>query len=471
LAKYELFQLSNRPRPKNLAGRLLSNSVAAAIGKFLLFIQHIALVPIFLAQWGADYYGEWLVISAIPSLLSMSDIGITTASVNKFILRYSDGEVRLATRAIVSAFIFLGLLLAAILVIEAIIFCFFSSVLLETNFVSARQQSLTIICLTIVVLCNLISSLTESVFRVRLKSHLSLHINSAYHASNIIVTAFVLWFGGGILTLAFCLMFASILFATMKNFYAFRILEPNLPWQQCGDFKADFLPSMSKGFYYSLVPLFQGFYRQGLLLVIRGSIGPGAVATFATMRTLLNAVTQLLGLVNQGFFPELQLAFAEKNNQRAKSIYRVALLLGGGGGLLGVLILGFAGDTIYSLWTKNQIEMPMEVWWILVVAAICNCFWWTSGMVFRAIDNPRPFSIAGLSLAITSIIASLLLTPRVGLQGPAIAVLVFEASMGIFVLIYVTRFFANLNPSQPQQTIEGNACLKLTTQAKMKLPE
>jgi O-antigen/teichoic acid export membrane protein len=252
-------------------------------------------------------------------------------------------------------------------------------------------------------------------------------------------------------------MLASIAFATLKNFYAFRILEPNLPWRQCGDFAADFLPSMSKGFYYSLVPLFQGFYRQGLLLVIRASIGPGAVATFATMRTLLNAVTQLLGLVNQGFFPELQLAFANKNNQRAKSIYRLALLLGGGGGLLGILILGFAGETIYSLWTKNQIEMPMEVWTVLVIAAIFNCFWWTSGMVFRATDNPRPFSIAGLSLAITSIITSLWLAPRFGLIGPAIAVLVFEASMGFFVLGYVTRFFRKLNPPPRQQTIEGNA--------------
>jgi hypothetical protein len=114
------FQLNRTPPSKTLAGRLLNNSFAAAIGKFLLFIQHIALVPIFISRWGVDYYGEWLVISAIPSLLAMSDIGITTASVNKFILRYSDSEVRLATRALVSAFIVLGVLLAAILVIESI---------------------------------------------------------------------------------------------------------------------------------------------------------------------------------------------------------------------------------------------------------------------------------------------------------------------------------------------------------------
>ena len=53
--------------------RLMRGFGANALGPVVTAIIQLGSVPIFLHAWGAAKYGDWLLLSAIPSYLSLSD--------------------------------------------------------------------------------------------------------------------------------------------------------------------------------------------------------------------------------------------------------------------------------------------------------------------------------------------------------------------------------------------------------------
>src|SRR5882762_4606042 len=73
-------------------GRLIRGFGATALGPVVTAIVQIVGVPLFLHVWGAKLYGEWLIISAIPTYLALSDVGFATAACNDMTMRVAAGD-------------------------------------------------------------------------------------------------------------------------------------------------------------------------------------------------------------------------------------------------------------------------------------------------------------------------------------------------------------------------------------------
>src|SRR5260370_24767798 len=61
-------------------GRLIRGFGATALGPVVTAIIQLGTVPLLLHAWGAAKYGDWLLLSAVPSYLGLSDMGFGTAS-------------------------------------------------------------------------------------------------------------------------------------------------------------------------------------------------------------------------------------------------------------------------------------------------------------------------------------------------------------------------------------------------------
>ena len=72
-----------------LKKRLLKNGLASVFQKGVRVLEQLFLVPFFITAWGAAYYGEWLTLTIIPSVIAFSDLGFGTASANSFVLSYA----------------------------------------------------------------------------------------------------------------------------------------------------------------------------------------------------------------------------------------------------------------------------------------------------------------------------------------------------------------------------------------------
>lgn len=56
-----------------------------------LFCQ-VILVPFYIEQWGVDKYADWIVLSSVSSVFSMSDIGLNTVISNQFSIKMAQGD-------------------------------------------------------------------------------------------------------------------------------------------------------------------------------------------------------------------------------------------------------------------------------------------------------------------------------------------------------------------------------------------
>ena len=64
---------------RHVTRRILHGLGANAYGQLVAIVIQLAGVPILLHAWGTQLYGEWLILAAIPTYLSMTDFGVLPA--------------------------------------------------------------------------------------------------------------------------------------------------------------------------------------------------------------------------------------------------------------------------------------------------------------------------------------------------------------------------------------------------------
>lgn len=99
-------------------GRTLS---AQAYGQVVTIVVQLALVPLLLDAWGADVYGAWLVLAAIPFFLTFSDLGFTFVAKNEMVMAVAAGRPDGALRTFQSILALLSIALPLLFVVAALI--------------------------------------------------------------------------------------------------------------------------------------------------------------------------------------------------------------------------------------------------------------------------------------------------------------------------------------------------------------
>ena len=77
---------------RHVTRRILHGLGANAYGQLVVIVIQLAGVPILLHAWGAQLYGEWLILAAIPAYLSMTDLGFSQSAGNDMTARMARGD-------------------------------------------------------------------------------------------------------------------------------------------------------------------------------------------------------------------------------------------------------------------------------------------------------------------------------------------------------------------------------------------
>ena len=107
----------------NIAKGIIGNGLAQITQKVIRVLDQLLLVPFFLSYWDASYYGEWLTLSIIPSMLGFSELGVGTAAGNSFVLAYASGNKQQAANikksgiTVISFTIILGFILTIVVLL------------------------------------------------------------------------------------------------------------------------------------------------------------------------------------------------------------------------------------------------------------------------------------------------------------------------------------------------------------------
>lgn len=416
---------------------IILNGIANIGQKTVNVANQLLLVPFFLTAWGTEYYGEWLTLCTIPSVLMFSDMGFGTSACNAFVLSYSGGEYKKAANIFKTGFyittccIALGILLSFGTMLFAK-----STGLLDKSLISADDAIWALTFMMAGRLVGFYNQLFEAFFRSRHRAASATNYRTVEGFILIAVGITVLMTGHGIVAYALCTFIGSLVFNIGYALLAIRIIG-KLP---TGRFdRSEVKMICGKGLGYMASPLWQAIYFQGTTLVVRTVLGAEAVAIFNTVRKVCRCVNQMYSIVNGSIFPELQIAIGQKNMVLARSIFWKSIKIVFVLSVVGVLLLSTIGPTIYNWWTKDMLLLPSSIWYIFMLGILFNAVWWTAGCTFRAFNEPYRFAIYGIVSSCISVAVTYVFSSAWGMNGAAIGYLMFDVLMALLVLPYAIK--------------------------------
>ena len=413
--------------------RLLQNGFASIFQKGVRVLEQLFLVPFFLTSWGAAYYGEWITLTIVPSILAFSNLGFGTASANSFVLTYASGQKQKASNISKIGMYLISIVIAGALILSTIVvFTLDSFDIFDKSIIDKTEAIIAISIMNLACLLSFYDPLIESYYRAAQKAALSINLLTIRAVLKLSFGLIVLLVGYGIVEFAVSQLIVTIMFTIYYWLKGKNVL--GLFKTYIGVKDQEVLKDITKkGFGYLIFPAWQAIYFQGTTFAVRIILGAEGVAIFNTVRTLSRSVNQLLNIVSSSIFPELQYEIGVGNIVKAQKIYRFSVVLSFLIALVGVIFLAIFGLWFYNLWTQNELSVPSTMWYLFVLSILFHSFWWSSEPVFRAKNEPYKFALTGIFAALVSVALTYVFAKIWGLNGAALGALVLDVIMAIVI--------------------------------------
>lgn len=412
---------------------VLSNGLATIAQRVVRILEQLLLVPFFLTAWGAAYYGEWLTLSIIPSVLAFSDLGFGSAVSNSFVLAYAAGEKQKAANLRKSGFwIITGSVILGAVITTIAMFAGKEMHLFDKSLIDAKSAIIAVSLMMTSKLIGFYTQLAEGFFRGARKAALGSFLGSGSNIINLLAGFCVLYAGCGIIGFALSQFIVSILFTI--TYFIIGCKQIKLKEYTGKILKSDIKSITSKGMGYMMTPIWQSIYFQGGTFVVRLVLGAESVAIFNTVRTVCRSVNQMFSIINGSIFPDLQYEYGRGNFKTVHRLFRIAVLLSMFLGIIGTIFLVIFGRNMYEWWTQSILNVPQNVWFIFMIGVLLNAVWWTSVVTYRMTNRPYHFAVMSTVSASLSVAISYLLSIHMGLAGAAIGTVVYDLIMAFYVL-------------------------------------
>lgn len=411
---------------------LIKNAFALSLQKIITVLNQLLLVPFFISAWGAEYYGEWLTLTIIPSVLMFANMGFGTAAANTLVLRYTSGNKQGAADICKS-----GLWMTTCIVTVSIFIS--TTVLFVLNYLNVFEKLIieprdVIISLALMMsarLLNFFRQFHEGFFLAMKRASLSMQLINIYHLLNLTGGILVLTFGGTVTDFASVTFFIALLFNFTYSLIGHSLLDLN-EMKTAKIYKKDLIKTYKTGFGYLMNPLWQSIYFQGTTFVVRIVLGPGAVVVFNTVRTLSRTTNQINNIISGSVFPELQYMIGKRKLEKIRKLFRISILISLTTSLTGMLLLFLFGLWFYKIWTGKEINPPETMWNIFILGIGFNALWSSSSFIFNAFNKPSLFSKIGVIASILSVSATYFFTNFWNLEGAALGSIILDMTLAFY---------------------------------------
>jgi O-antigen/teichoic acid export membrane protein len=416
----------------SLRSRIARGLSANAFGQLVTLVSQFVGLPVFLNYWGIQLYGEWLVLSAIPAYFALSDVGFSSVAANDMTILMASNDragaqnVFQSVWLLISAFSLVSLTLVAY-------FVWLTPIHLWMNFqlLSHDQASTILFILACYVLVGIQGGLIQAGFRCIGKFALGLwyaNLLRLFEFSAVILTVFL---GGSPVQAAKTYLLARC-FGTL--IIAVLMLR-EIRWLKFGFGDANYstVRRLTKpAIAFIAFPLGNALSLEGFILVIGNILGPIAVVTFSSLRTLTRSILQIIGMINSTVWPELSLAFGTNNLELARTLHRRSCQVSLWLTMLTAIIMFFAGDWLLHLWTHGKVVMNYSIFLMLLVVVVANSIWLTSSVVLVSINRHIKMALVYLIATALSLVLAYIFSERYGLVGAAGGLLIIDALMVIY---------------------------------------
>ena len=389
---------------RTVTSRLVAGTLANAIGKFWVLGLQFALIPALTAAWGAGGYGVWLMLTAVPTYIALSDFGFGSAAASDMTRNVASGRPREALRVFQSVWVLTsgvsGLLVAIAAALWLAQQAGRSPVRISSEVADAAM--LLVAYSAVVVQSSLIWVGYRSTGRYAQGTFL-LDIALPLEALGIMLVA---WAGGGFVGAALLMLIVRV--SALALYYA--VLRRHEPWLSIG-WSAASWSEIRRLAHPALatvnITLSSALSLQGLIIAI-GSFGAPAIAgAFGAARTLTRAPLQLTGIIIRATAPELTTAHALEDRVLLDKLARYSLIVTAAISGSALVFLTLLGPWALRLLSNGQLVVSAGVFFCLGAAAAFQSGWTTIGQFLFAQNKQHKFAYFYLPLAGVTVISPL----------------------------------------------------------------
>ena len=396
--------------------RLVRASGASGLSLLARMLEQLLLVPVLLAAWSADLFGEWLLIAAIPIYLSLFDLGVVQSGSNELARRAGAGDEQ-AVRSFFrdyssffvkwSAAIFVGL--AAAVTLSPVADWLDLSIIGNAE---AGQIFLMLIGATLVSQ-NSMALLGGMRARRILPAGLLIRALGAFARLGAAFLAVGLMDAGPVTLAAIMLSSRAVEYAVQAALLKRHDLSVSFnPLRKSAE---SMRPYVVSGLEFLLFPLAQAILLQGAIVVAGLTLGSVAVAIFATHRTLARATSQIVRLVAVPLQAESGLMQSKESLPELRAILLSVSRLTFWAALACAALLLLAGKPVFAAWTGGKIAYTPALFAPLILATIFETVWSVAASIRLGSNRHRPIAWGYLTISLAALAAMAGLASDAGL--------------------------------------------------------
>ena len=412
----------------------MSTLRGGVVGQVAALISTIGIqlvqVPVYVTSLGAETYGTYLIIIAVPAALVMTDLGLLNASstlLGRLIATAREGAARAVSR-FTSTFltIVVGVALMPLVIV---------AVLVPHTGPGIDRVSGAVIFLAYcawVFLC-LVTSLYEGSARASGDYPTTWLLISAFRVIDFTVAAVIVATTQNLpaSVLAMC---ATRL---VENVLLRLRLRRRAPWARFLLTRPDraIATELARPMVGSaLQPFAFAVLLQGTVILVGIALGPVAVVALTAIRTLSYGVRQVSNVFVNAGLPRLTLLLARGELDEATRFHRRIIGIVALSSLTGGALVVALGPVVLPWWTAGAVDEPPAVLAVFVAQALLDTAWLVLAMPLMARNAHLAFSVVYAVGAVVALTVLALIGPQSIVEVPIVQSLVAIAVIAAVVL-------------------------------------
>ncbi len=413
--------------------RVLLGVAAMFYAKAITSAAQLFLVPALALSWGLPLYGQWLMLSAIPSFLSASDLGFGTTATMRLIAEVARGDIDEAQLTYRAARTIVMILSAIVLAIAIpIILILPGPWLAVRGGLGSDEARLVLGILCVYGLLGLQGQLFGAVARATGRIAQAITIESTITLVEAVAVAVVaLTRGGPLAAAATWLIVRGIGVASL-----YGLSRRVAPWRTPSSkpvghrIRQMWRPAIAA----TLIPVSQALYLQGSAIAVGFAAGAASVPIVTSLRTLSRIALQGIAIIAVPLMPEFASALVRSDTRRASMIMNGLAAIGifAGGGY--ALVLALAGKPLLALWTGGSVAAPQTMITLTAIGLAASVVWNPLSDLLLSVNRHESFTIAYGVCAVLTVALTVPLVHVLGVTGAAAANLLLEVVMSVVVV-------------------------------------
>jgi O-antigen/teichoic acid export membrane protein len=420
-------------RASGVAGRI-GRGLAANIGGIgvTVVIQFVS-VPVLLAAWGVPTYGEWLVLSAVPTYVALSDLSFSSVAGNSMVMLVAQGKrkdaVILGRRLWSIVTVMTGFAVLAAVVIALV----FGGAFGSGAVIPASEARMVLVALFLQVAVGNQYGVLDAWYRAggRYPLGATMRQLGRLFEFGALMGAVVLGAGPSTAAIAFLAGSAAgfvVSFVVLRRTIPWSTFRPERPHLQT------FRELLAPGVAFMAFPIGNALSLQGFTIVIGAMLGAAAVVVFSTTRTITRIALQAMGSINSAIWPELSRSVGSGRLDEARAIMRRSIQLALAASFSMVFALALFGVALIRWWTRGLVDPPVLLLFILLIVIVANSMWVTLSSVLAATNRHKRLAVVYLAGTIVALLGAVPLSSAFGLPGAATALLAIDVGMVAYAL-------------------------------------